>query len=144
MNPRRGWMRTDIFNMIDHLLLLSNGNVVYDGQADNVRTYLENLSPSILKLPKETGIADWVLDTIIADEQQYQNITRRRQTVPPHENENKKDDIMFEGENCSGTNNNNIDSNDDDNIYVSLADYWIRHRCSILKATEDEAATLRV
>jgi len=136
--------RTDIFNMIDHLLLLSKGNVVYDGQADNVRTYLENLSPSILKLPKETGIADWVLDTIIADEQQYQNITRKRQFVPPDDNENKNDDIMFEGESSSTNNNNNIHSNDDDNIYVSLADHWIRHRCSKLEATEDEAATLRV
>jgi len=45
-------------------------------------------------------------------------------------------------------NNKGIYSNDDDNIYVSLADHWIRLRCSEQKVTEDEglheAATLRV
>ena len=59
--------RTDIFNMIDHLLLLSKGHVIYNGNACNVRQYLESI-PSISKLPPETGIADWIMDTIIQDE----------------------------------------------------------------------------
>ncbi|CAJ1950247.1 unnamed protein product [Cylindrotheca closterium] len=59
--------RTDIFRMLDHLLLLSKGHVVYDGQACAARSYLESC-PGIEPLPVETGIADWISDTIIADE----------------------------------------------------------------------------
>jgi ABC-type multidrug transport system ATPase subunit len=59
--------RTDIFRMIDHLLLLSKGRVVYDGPAAEVRSYLESI-PSVAALPEETGIADWVMDTVIDDE----------------------------------------------------------------------------
>jgi len=63
--------RTDIFNTLDHLLLLSKGRVVYDGNPKTVRSYLENwvrVSP----LPPETGIADWIMDTIIADERKQE------------------------------------------------------------------------
>lgn len=59
--------RTDIFKMLDHLLLLSKGNVIYDGPAAMARSYLEQC-PSVEPLPPETGIADWISDTIIADE----------------------------------------------------------------------------
>lgn len=59
--------RTDIFRMLDHLLLLSKGHVVYDGPACAARSYLESC-PGTEPLPPETGIADWISDTIIADE----------------------------------------------------------------------------
>jgi len=67
--------RTDIFKLLDHLLLLSKGRVVYDGPTRDVRNYLEGLSLSsvvVAPLPPETGIADWIMDTIIQDEQQQQ------------------------------------------------------------------------
>lgn len=59
--------RTDIFRMLDHLLLLSKGHVVYDGPACASRAYLESC-PDMEPLPAETGIADWISDTIVADE----------------------------------------------------------------------------
>ncbi|OEU11185.1 P-loop containing nucleoside triphosphate hydrolase protein, partial [Fragilariopsis cylindrus CCMP1102] len=74
--------RTDIFNMFDHLLLLSKGSVIYNGKPSLVRSYLENIPTSnnnnggtggnsciVHPLPPETGIADWIMDTIIDDEQ---------------------------------------------------------------------------
>jgi ABC-type multidrug transport system ATPase subunit len=59
--------RTDIFKMIDNLLLLSKGRVVYNGSASCVRQYLETV-PGVESLPLETGIADWIMDVVIADE----------------------------------------------------------------------------
>lgn len=59
--------RTDIFKMIDHLLLLSKGRVVYNGTASCVRQHLE-MVPGVEQLPTETGIADWIMDVVIADE----------------------------------------------------------------------------
>jgi ABC-type multidrug transport system ATPase subunit len=60
--------RTDIFKMFDHLLLLSKGRVIYNGTAACARQYLESI-PEVVALPPETGIADWIMDTVIADEQ---------------------------------------------------------------------------
>lgn len=57
--------RTDIFAMLDRLLLLSRGRVVYEGDPRRVRAYLEAVAGP---LPPETGIADWIMDTIVADE----------------------------------------------------------------------------
>jgi ABC-type multidrug transport system ATPase subunit/ABC-type multidrug transport system permease subunit len=59
--------RTDIFKMLDHLLLLSKGRVIYDGPASAARSYLE-ACPTVEPLPAETGIADWISDIIIDDE----------------------------------------------------------------------------
>jgi hypothetical protein len=59
--------RTDIFKLLDHLLLLSKGNAIYDGPAVSARTYLETC-PGVNQLPYETGIADWIMDTISLDE----------------------------------------------------------------------------
>ena len=59
--------RTDIFKLLDHLLLMSKGRVVYDGPADCARRYLESI-PSVGELPAETGIADWIMDSIIMDQ----------------------------------------------------------------------------
>jgi ABC-type multidrug transport system ATPase subunit len=59
--------RTSIFKMVDNLLLLSKGRMVYDGPAASVRNFLETF-PTVDPLPPETGIADWISDTIIADE----------------------------------------------------------------------------
>lgn len=61
--------RTDIFKLLDHLLLMSKGKVVYDGPAASARSYLE-LIPSVGELPPETGIADWIMDSIILDQMQ--------------------------------------------------------------------------
>lgn len=69
--------RTDIFQLLDNLLLLSKGRVVYDGPTAEVRSYLEGLSSSTVSpLPPETGIADWIMDTIIRDEQYRANASR--------------------------------------------------------------------
>lgn len=59
--------RTSIFKLLDHLLLLSKGRVLYDGPACSARQWLESC-PSVDRLPPETGIADWIMDTVIADE----------------------------------------------------------------------------
>lgn len=86
--------RTTIFNScIDSLLLLSRGRVIYNGAPKGVRGYLESLTketivdksesdeytgndgpkqPVVTPLPPETGIADWIMDTIKADEQNVQ------------------------------------------------------------------------
>ena len=64
--------RTDIFKMLDHLLLLSKGKVVYDGPAKAARLYLEN-APTVGELPPETGIADWIMDNIILDQKKGEN-----------------------------------------------------------------------
>ena len=57
--------RTAIYNMFDHLLLLSRGNVVYNGHPSNARAYLEVCCG---ELPPETGIADWMMDIVTEDE----------------------------------------------------------------------------
>ena len=49
--------RTEIFHLVDHLLLLSKGQVVYDGHPHSVRKYLEE-RPSVGKLPAETNIGE--------------------------------------------------------------------------------------
>lgn len=59
--------RTDIFKLLDHLLLMSKGKVVFDGPAKCARRYLESI-PSVGGLPPETGIADWIMDSIILDQ----------------------------------------------------------------------------
>jgi ABC-type multidrug transport system ATPase subunit len=59
--------RTQIFNLFDHLLLLSKGSVIYDGPPSQVRGYLETCS-AVGELPPETGIADWIMDVITEDE----------------------------------------------------------------------------
>lgn len=59
--------RTDIFKLLDHLLLMSKGKVVYDGPASTARRYLEDC-PTVGPLPPETGIADWIMDSIILDQ----------------------------------------------------------------------------
>jgi ABC-type multidrug transport system ATPase subunit len=57
--------RTAIYNMFDHLLLLSRGNVIYNGHPSKARCYLETFSG---ELPPETGIADWLMDIVTEDE----------------------------------------------------------------------------
>ena len=60
--------RTAIYNLLDHVLLLSQGHVVFDGKASCARAYLENV-PGVGSLPEETGIADWMMDSIVNEEQ---------------------------------------------------------------------------
>ncbi len=106
--------RTDIFKILDNLLLLSKGSVVYDGPASNVRSYLEGLSSSIVSpLPPETGIADWIMDTIIRDEQ-YRN----------SHNENK-----------------NNDETNTENARKSLADCWANRRSLALDDENEKTAS---
>jgi len=59
--------RTTIYRLFDHLLLLSRGRVIFDGEPCKAREYLE-ACPSVGELPPETGIADWIMDMITADE----------------------------------------------------------------------------
>jgi ABC-type multidrug transport system ATPase subunit len=104
--------RTDIFHMLNRLLLLSKGQVVYDGQTSNVRSYLEGL-PSVTPLPPETGIADWIMDTIIEDEQQQQ---RQQQQQPP----------SLRNKNSSDDENDSISHTICGSERLSLADYWTK------------------
>ena len=53
--------------MFDHLLLLNHGKTVYNGPPKQARAYLESV-PSVTPLPPETGIADWLMDIIKADD----------------------------------------------------------------------------
>jgi len=59
--------RTEIFKNFDNLLLLSKGEMIFNGPASDARAFLE-LCPAIAPLPPETGIADWIMDVISADE----------------------------------------------------------------------------
>lgn len=59
--------RTAIYNMFDNLLLLSKGQTIYNGSACGARAHLE-ACPLVDRLPPETGIADWMMDIISADE----------------------------------------------------------------------------
>eukprot|EP00986_Skeletonema_menzelii_P001763 scaffold488_cov142-Skeletonema_menzelii.AAC.2 len=59
--------RTSIFNLFDKLLLLSKGEVVFDGLPSEVRQFLESC-PGVNQLPPETGKADWIMDVITDDE----------------------------------------------------------------------------
>lgn len=61
--------RTTIFEELDNLLLLSKGNVVYSGARCRARGYLEDC-PGVKALPDQTGIADWIMDTITFHETQ--------------------------------------------------------------------------
>jgi len=59
--------RTKIFDLIDDLLLLSKGKVAYSGEARFAKEYLESV-PGISSLPPQTGIADWIMDSIDVDQ----------------------------------------------------------------------------
>jgi len=90
--------RTELFRMLDRLLLMSKGRAIYDGAPKNVRDYLERL-PFVKPLPPETGIADWIMDTIIADEKEHHQHHYEASEQPEN-----------------GTRN------------LSLADHWANHR----------------
>jgi ABC-type multidrug transport system ATPase subunit/ABC-type multidrug transport system permease subunit len=60
--------RTAIYTMFDSLLLLSKGRTIYNGPACGARAHLEACS-TVERLPAETGIADWMMDVISADEE---------------------------------------------------------------------------
>jgi len=108
--------RTDIFKLLDNLLLLSKGNVVYDGPASDVRPYLEGLSSSVVSpLPPETGIADWIMDTIIRDEQ-YRNSINNNKTK-------------------------NIDNTNTESACKSLADCWANRRMALQGENDDKVIT---
>ncbi len=59
--------RTSIFNLFDKLLLLSKGEVVFEGLPSEARHFLESC-PDVNELPPETGKADWIMDVITDDE----------------------------------------------------------------------------
>jgi len=106
------------------LLLLSKGQVVYDGQTSRVRSYLEGI-PSVTPLPPETGIADWIMDTIIEDEQQQHQ--HQQQQPPSLRNENSSNDDKEED--CI---NHTICGSD----RLSLAEYWTKRLA--LRDDDDE------
>lgn len=116
--------RTDIFHMLNRLLLLSKGQVVYDGQTSRVRSYLEGI-PSVTPLPPETGIADWIMDTIIEDEQQQHQ--HQQQQPPSLRNENSSNDDKEED--CI---NHTICGSE----RLSLAEYWTKRLA--LRDDDDE------
>jgi len=101
--------RTDIFHLMDRLLLLSRGKVVYDGDTKMVRSYLESL-PTVAPLPSETGIADWIMDTIIDDERQNRPLGSGNVKSSSDDDDEDMDSIV----------------NDNDSDRLSLVDYWTK------------------
>ena len=59
--------RTAVFDAFDHLVLLSNGRVLYDGQPSSCAAALERAGAAH-PLPPRTNPADWIVDVIVADE----------------------------------------------------------------------------
>eukprot|EP00957_Ditylum_brightwellii_P166928 12706562-Ditylum_brightwellii.AAC.1 len=59
--------RTTIYQMFDKLLLLSQGRVVYNGDAVHAQRCIEACD-GVRALPPMTGIADWIMDVITEDE----------------------------------------------------------------------------
>jgi ABC-type multidrug transport system ATPase subunit len=55
----------DLFLII--LSYLKKGRVVYNGKANEAKSYLESY-PCVQKLPSESGKADWLVDLITEDE----------------------------------------------------------------------------
>ena len=60
-------LRTTIFELLDHLLLLSKGKVVYSGASCLATGRLEGC-PGRKAVPEQTGIADWIMDTMTQEE----------------------------------------------------------------------------
>ena len=92
--------RTEIFKLIDNLLLLEKGEVVYNGRACRARAYLESC-PNVEQLPPETGIADWIMDTITQDETQ-----ENRRVLPDYwKEQNSKIAVSTYSDDCGETTN---------------------------------------
>jgi len=84
--------RTAIYTLLDRLLLLRRGRRLYDGPADRARSFLESC-PTIPSLPPETGIADWMMDVVIADESNERGLVEHwdefgATDIPEQENRN--------------------------------------------------------
>ena len=97
--------RTTIFNLFDHLVLLSRGNIIYDGPPNQLRSYLELCYDP---LPPETGIANWMMDIVTTVEKKYGPNT---QSTPDDDDDDN--------------NNNNKNMNE-------LAEQW-RNYCSEMR-----------
>mmetsp|Transcript_13189 Transcript_13189/g.20493 ORF Transcript_13189/g.20493 Transcript_13189/m.20493 type:complete len:434 (-) Transcript_13189:88-1389(-) len=67
--------RTTIFELFDDLLLLSKGEEVFSGPAHMARQILESCPIIGTPLPKQTNVADWILDLIIIDEKRTLELT---------------------------------------------------------------------
>lgn len=61
--------RTNIFELLDGLLLLSKGEEIYSGPASGARQVLESCPIIGYDLPAQTNVADWIIDIIHDDEQ---------------------------------------------------------------------------
>ena len=83
--------RTAIFNLFDRLLLLSQGRVVYDGDSTDARQYLESCQ-GVGELPPETGIADWMMDSIAQDEASEVDTDNDQQESEGETNHNDDDE----------------------------------------------------
>lgn len=74
--------RTAIFTgLLQHVLLLSKGRVVYEGPPQWARAYLE-ACPTVTPLPPETGLPDWLLDVIVDDEKETAAAAAKEAGVP--------------------------------------------------------------
>lgn len=113
--------RTDIYNMLDRLLLLSKGKVVFEGHPKNVRSYLETVASP---LPPETGIADWIMDTIIADEQRQKQQDGGKESyvcLADHWNAEQGMLLSSNTETDESSSDHPPNSSDDDHHQYSLA-----------------------
>jgi ABC-type multidrug transport system ATPase subunit len=58
--------RTNIFDLFDHLLLLSLGRMVYSGPPEGCVGFLETVTGR--SIPARTNAADWLMDVVSEDE----------------------------------------------------------------------------
>jgi len=67
--------RTKIFDLVDGLLLLSEGDEIFSGPASGARKVLESCPIIGFDLPDQTNIADWIMDVIVEDEHRFKSNT---------------------------------------------------------------------
>lgn len=104
--------RTTIFNLFDHLVLLSRGNIIYDGPPKQIRSYLELYYDP---LPPETGIADWMMDIVTTVEKKHDAI--QAETGSDDKNAKESELVQHWIDYCSKMRGcNSTRSIDDDNI----------------------------
>ncbi|KAI5866109.1 hypothetical protein GGS23DRAFT_369953 [Durotheca rogersii] len=63
--------RMEIFEMLDDLVLLANGEIIYEGPADNVQQFFENIGFSF---PQHSNFGDVVTDIITGNGRAYKRL----------------------------------------------------------------------
>ena len=91
-----------VFSMFDDLLLISEGHMMYHGEVDKVRSYFQSLG---YECEKETGTAEYVLDTISRTNggPDQQEMSTKRIDRIASEARRHLEDVTFNGDGAVGT-----------------------------------------